>query len=136
MTFKPCSFEFSVTVADMEKFVELSGDDSLIHSSRDFAVAHGFEGVVVYGGILLAKLSRCLGRHLPGPSGISVGWSIRYHAPLYVGETALFEAVPGEYSESTRLLAVTFTISRDGKKLASGKAESILLDEPSRDSAG
>jgi 3-hydroxybutyryl-CoA dehydratase len=136
MKFQPCYFEFSVTAADMEKFLELSGDDSLIHSSPDFAVGHGFEGVVVYGGILLAKLSRCLGRQLPGPRGISLGWSIRYHAPLYVGETALFEAVPGDYSESTRFLAVTFTISREGKKLASGKAESILLDEPAPDSAG
>ena len=136
MKFQPCSFEFIVTAADMEKFVELSGDDSLIHTSPDFAVAHGFEGVVVYGGILLAKLSRCLGRHLPGPVGISLGWSIRYHAPLYVGQTAIFEAVPGDYSESTRLLAVTFTISREGKKLVAGRAESILLEEPPPDPTG
>ena len=117
----------------MERFVELSGDNSLIHTSPEFALAHGYKGVVVYGGILLAKLSRCLGCHLPGPRGISLGWSIRYHAPLYVGETALFEAAPREYSESMRLLVVTFVISREGKKLAAGKAESVLLETPAPD---
>jgi len=111
----------------MAAFAALSNDHSLIHVDDEFARRHGFREAIVYGGIVLAKLSHCLGTHLPGPAGISLEWSIRYHSPLYVGETAVFRAEPRRFSEAMRVLELGYRVTCDDRKIASGSAQSRML---------
>lgn len=111
-------------------FSLLSGDDSLIHTDDHFARENGYRESIVYGGILLAKLSHCLGRHLPGPQGVSLSWSIRYHAPLYVGEIASFRASPKDFSEAMKVLTLEFVITKPDLKVAAGTAQSLILGQP------
>lgn len=111
----------------MAAFAALSGDRSPIHTDDAFARRHGFQGRIVYGGILLAKLSHCLGTHLPGPEGLSLEWTIRYHAPLYVGETATFRAERTHVSEALRTVKIAFRVIRGEERIASGSAQSRLL---------
>jgi len=113
----------------MTAFATLSDDHSLIHTDDAFARRHGFRGAIVYGGILLAKLSHCLGTHLPGPAGVSLEWAIRYHAPLYVGETAVFHAEPRRFSEGVQVLELAFRVTCDERKIASGTAQSRMLGD-------
>lgn len=110
-------------------FSVLSGDDSLIHTDDHFARENGYKESIVYGGILLAKLSHCLGRHLPGPRGVSLSWSIRYHAPLYVGETAVFRASIKDFSSAMNVLTIEFVITKLGQKVAAGTAQSVILGQ-------
>ncbi len=77
---------FAVTEEDMALFQRLSGDHSLIHTDKAYAAERGFDAPIVYGGIMLAKLSNMVGEHLPGRFGTSVSWTITYRQPLYVGE--------------------------------------------------
>ena len=129
LTSTVCEFEFCVIREEMEAFAVLSGDRSLIHTDDAFAKRHGFREAIVYGGILLAKLSHCLGTHLPGPRGVSMEWTIRYHAPLYVGEKAIFHAVVKHVSEAVHALEIAYRVTRDGQKIASGEAHSRLLGD-------
>lgn len=124
-----CEFDFCVTREEMAAFANLSGDRSLVHTDDDFAKHHGFREAIVYGGILLAKLSHCLGTHLPGPRGVSMEWSIRYHAPLYVGETAVFHAEVKHVSEAVYAVEIAYRVTQDGRKIASGEAHSRLLGD-------
>lgn len=114
----------------MNMFSLLSGDDSLIHTDDHFARENGYKESIVYGGILLAKLSHCLGRHLPGSQGVSLSWSVRYHAPLYVGENALFRASPKDFSEAVNVLSIEYVITKQDQKVASGSAQSMILGYP------
>lgn len=113
----------------MAAFAALSGDRSPVHTDDDFARRHGFRGAIVYGGILLAKLSHCLGTHLPGPQGVSLEWTIRYHTPLYVGETATFRAELTHASEAMRVVQISFLVTGNDARIASGKAQSRLLGD-------
>lgn len=129
--FESVEFEFVVTDEDMERFALLSGDRSAIHTDDRFAKMSGFRERIVYGGILLAKLSGCLGGHLPGNLGVSLGWKIDYRAPLYIGEVAVFQAEPKSFSASVRVLEISFTIRRGGIKIATGSAQSRILSDQS-----
>lgn len=111
----------------MATFATLSDDHSLIHTDAAFARLHGFREPIVYGGLLLAKLSHCLGTHLPGPTGVSLEWLIRYHSPLYVDETALFHAESRRFSEALQVLELAFRVTCDDRKIASGTAQSRIL---------
>lgn len=111
----------------MAAFAALSGDLSPVHTDDAFARRNGFRGVVVYGGILLAKLSHCLGTHLPGPTGVSLEWTIRFHSPLYVGEAATFRADLTHFSEAMRVAQIPFRVTRHDDRIASGMAQSRLL---------
>jgi len=113
----------------MEAFAALSDDRSLIHIHDAFAVRHGFREAIVYGGILVAKLSHCLGAHLPGPTGVSLEWAIRFHSPLYVGETAVFVAESRRFSAGVQVLELAFRVTCDDRRIASGTARSRILGE-------
>jgi acyl dehydratase len=112
----------------MDAFSALSEDRSLIHTDDAFARRHGFREAIVYGGILVAKLSRCLGTWLPGPRGVSMEWTIRYHSPLYVGETAVFHAEVRHVSEAVQAVEIAYRVMRGDSKIATGTAHSRLLD--------
>lgn len=127
MESRVCDFDFHVTREEMEAFAALSGDRSFVHADDDFARRHGFREAIVYGGILLAKLSHCLGTHLPGPRGVSMEWTIRYHSPLYVGDTAHFHAEVTHVSEAMRTVEIAYQVTLDGRKIASGTAHSRVL---------
>ena len=77
---------FVVDAAAMAAFQALSNDHSRMHTEDGYARSRGAEGVIVYGGIMLAHLSHVLGSAIPGDHGVSTNWEITYHSPLYVGE--------------------------------------------------
>ena len=56
-------FVFKATNEMMQSFVEISGDVNPLHTDSNYATSRGFDGVVVYGGILVAQISRMVGKH-------------------------------------------------------------------------
>ena len=71
-------FVFKPTNEMMRLFVEISGDVSPVHTDSNYATSRGFDGVVVYGGILVAQISRMVGMHLPGRDALSRNLNIHY----------------------------------------------------------
>lgn len=118
--------EFSVDAAAMELFKTLSSDTSRIHCDEDYAKSRGYEGVIVYGGIMLAQLSHMLGMHLPGANGTSTSWSVNYRRPLYVGDKAQIAIEVTDVSASTGIVESAFRITVGDKLIASGKTQSIV----------
>jgi acyl dehydratase len=120
---------FKVEAADMTAFERLSGDRSSIHSSQEFARSQGYRDVIVYGGIMLAKLSFVLGTRVPGDSGVSTRWTIDYRKPLYVGEDASIRLEIIATSPSTGLIESRFSIRTTDRLVASGKTQSLVPRE-------
>ena len=120
---------FTVTKEDMENFIALSGDDSRVHTDSGFAKSKGYEDVIVYGGILLAKLSYMVGCRIPGPSGVSMSWHIDYRTPLYVGQEAVISIETVSVSKLIGVVESKFGIKTEGRLVADGKAQSIVSPE-------
>jgi acyl dehydratase len=118
--------DFSVDAQQMRQFAELSGDFNPLHTDDAHARAKGFDGAVVYGALLVAKVSQLIGMQLPGRDGVWASVSLDFRKPLYVGQAAQVEGVVDEVSESTGLVALKLTLRAEGKVLAKGRAEVVL----------
>jgi acyl dehydratase len=114
--------EFTIDEAQMLAFAQLSGDRNPVHLDEDFARSKGFEGRVVYGGLLVAQVSQLIGMQLPGRDALWNGLRIDFLAPLYVGVPARVEAVVSHVSEATGTLQLKLRIEANGERVAKGSA--------------
>jgi 3-hydroxybutyryl-CoA dehydratase len=114
--------EFSVTADEMQAFAELSGDYNPLHCDIAFARERGFGERVVYGALLVAKISRLIGMELPGRDSLWSGLELLFVSPLLVGEEAVLKASVVHISEATRSLELRLRILSGERVIARGKA--------------
>ncbi len=112
--------------SDMQRFAELSGDLNPLHTDDEFARAKGFKGKVVYGALILAKVSELIGMRLPGRDGIWSRVVFEFQQPLHVEEVAELVARVAGYSASTGLLELVLGLHSGGKRIGKGRAEVVL----------
>jgi 3-hydroxybutyryl-CoA dehydratase len=117
---------FTVLQQDMEDFGRLSVDDNPIHSDVVFARARGFEGPIVYGGLMVAAISRLLGTRLPGHGCVWHSLKIDFRAPLYVDETASLTGVVTYHNADLRLVRVALRLSCGDRVIAKGEAQASI----------
>jgi acyl dehydratase len=120
--------EFSISRADMRVFAELSGDFNPLHQDAAFAQKKAFQSEVVYGALIIAKVSQLIGMRLPGRDSVWSSIALQFRQPLYVDQIAKVEGVIINRSESTKMLDIKLTVRANGKLLASGKAEVLFVE--------
>lgn len=119
--------DFAVTPDDMVAFAALSGDRNPLHLDAAFARGKGFDGVVVYGGMIVAKISQLIGMRLPGRDAVWMGLRLQFSKPLYVGQPAQVEGTITNLSAATRVVSLEIRIHSAGHLLATGAAEALLV---------
>ncbi len=117
---------FTVTEGMMEAFRTVSGDDNPLHDDKDFAAARGFKGPVVYGGLLVAQVSRLLGTRLPGHGCVWQSLNLRFRQPLHVGEAAEVTGTVIHGNADVGVVRLALAITSGGRKLAEGEAQALL----------
>lgn len=120
------SVDFSVTAQEMLEFATLSGDFNPLHIDDAFARDRGFKGVVVYGALLVAKISQLIGMQLPGRNSVWASVSLDFRKPLYVGQPAQVVGVVNMVSDSTGMAELMITVRAANKVLAKGTAQVIV----------
>ncbi len=121
--------EFCITEREMATFRALSGDTNPLHDDASYARLRGFDGRVVYGGLLVAQVSRLLGTHLPGHGCVWRSLSLRFRAPLYVGQAAVLTATVTHANEDLGVMDLKLRIEADGRAIADGEAAAIIARE-------
>ncbi len=81
------SFSKTVTDADLVLFVGVSGDTNPVHLDEDYAGGTMFKGRVAHGALTASFISTVLGTKLPGPGSIYVAQTLKFKAPVRVGDT-------------------------------------------------
>lgn len=122
------SVTFTITEDDMRRFAELSGDHNPIHLDDEFARRKGFRGAVVYGGLLVAKLSQLIGMQLPGRDALWKRIDLQFRKPLYVGQPAEVCACIDVLSDAARFIGLSIVIRSELEDLAKGRAEVLLVN--------
>lgn len=121
--------EFCIADREMEAFRALSGDTNPLHDDAGYARQRGFDGRVVYGGLLVAQVSRLLGSHLPGHGCVWRSVTLRFRSPLYVGEAARLTGTVVHANEDLGVMNLTLRIEAGGRTIAEGEAAAILARE-------
>ena len=115
---------FAVTVTDgmMDAFRLLSGDVNPLHCDPVFAKTCGYPGVVCYGLLTGALLSRLAGVHLPGKNSLIHSVEIEFPAPVFVGDALTVTGVVKEKDERFRTIGVkAVVVNGEGRKVCRGK---------------
>jgi 3-hydroxybutyryl-CoA dehydratase len=118
---------FEISQNDMAQFAALSGDHNPVHQDAAFASQQGFDGCVVYGGLIVARISRMLGMVLPGRFGLWTGLNIQFRKPLYVDESALLTLAVENKSEAAKMLKLKIRVTTDRGLIASAVCESVFM---------
>jgi acyl dehydratase len=112
-----------VTDASIACFVDAVGDRNPIHSDPSFAETTSFRGPIAPGIWTAGLISAVLGTQLPGPGGIYVSQSLRFHKPVKLGDriTARVEVVE-LIPERNRVRLKTTCLNQGGEEVLSGEA--------------
>ena len=85
------AFGKTITEADITMFAGVSGDTNPVHLNEDFAAASRFEGRIAHGMLTASLISAVIATKLPGPGAIYRSQSLKFMAPVRIGDTVMAE---------------------------------------------
>lgn len=77
----------TVTEADIVLFAGVSGDTNPIHLNQEYAATTMFKGRIAHGMLSAGFISAVLGTKLPGPGAVYISQTLRFKAPVRIGDT-------------------------------------------------
>ena len=81
------TYSKEVKSSDVVGFAEITGDRNPIHLSEHFAARTPFKGRIAHGLYTAGLISAVIGTRLPGPGAIYVSQTLRFLAPVKIGDT-------------------------------------------------
>lgn len=118
-----------VTGNDIETFAELSGDNNPVHLDADFAAKSPFKARIAHGMLTASFISTILGTKLPGYGCIYLSQTLRFKAPVKIGDTVRALARISSLDRDKRRAALDCSVSVGDKVVLEGEA---LVLVPSR----
>lgn len=77
----------TITETDLRNFSGVSGDTNPMHLNEEFAKQTIFGGCIVHGMLTASLISAVIGTKLPGPGCIYMSQTLKFLAPVRVGDT-------------------------------------------------
>lgn len=122
----------TITDADIEKFVELTGDDNKLHINKEFAKKTEFKKPVVHGMLGASFISTLIGTKLPGDGALWFSQTLEFLRPVRVGDTITVNAeVISKNDKSNSIELKTEIVNQNRQVVTTGisKVKVIPLDE-------
>ncbi|CAN5776725.1 MaoC family dehydratase [soil metagenome] len=117
----------TLTETDVVLFGGLTGDMNPMHMNEVAARASRFGGRVVHGMLSASLISAALGNQLPGPGAIYLGQTLRFTAPVRIGDTVTATVtVTSVDPEKRRVRLETVCTTQDGTVVVKGEAEVLV----------
>jgi len=124
------SIERTLTAADIQVFAAMSGDVNPQHVDADFAASTRFHGVIAHGMWGAALISAVIGTRLPGPGTIYLAQTLKFEAPVRVGDALTVSVTVASKDEAKhRLTLGCACVNQGGKTVISGEATVIAPTE-------
>lgn len=92
------SASVSKTVAerDLVDFAEVTGDTNPLHLDEAYAATTMFKGRIAHGMLSAGLISAVIGTRLPGPGCVYMSQSLKFRAPVRIGDTVTATATVRE----------------------------------------
>jgi len=123
------SAEFSKTVteADVVLYAGITGDVNPVHIDHEAARKSIFRGPVAHGMLSAGFISTVLGTRLPGPGTVYLSQSLRFVAPVRIGDTVTARVEVTELRpEKRRAVLRTECQNQDGETVLTGEATVLV----------
>ncbi len=116
----------TITEDDVMRFADVSGDRNPLHLDEEYASGTRFCGRIVHGMLGAGLISGVLAMQLPGPGAIYVNQSLRFAAPVRVGDEVTVRVTITGIDRPRKRVTMT-TICRVGDRVViDGEAELVV----------
>lgn len=120
----------TVTEADIVLFAGVSGDTNPVHINEEFASGTMFSGRIAHGMLTASLISAVIGTRLPGPGAIYVSQTLRFKAPVRIGDTVTARATITDLVPDKRRATIATVATVRNKVVLEGEA---IVMVPQRD---
>jgi len=116
-----------VTEETINKFAEISGDTNPVHLDEDYAKTTLFKGRIAHGMLAASYVSAVFGTQLPGPGAIFVSESLRFKAPVRIGDEVVASVTIRDINMEKRRVTFDCACTVNDKVVMDGEAL-IMVD--------
>src|SRR3990167_10067541 len=121
-----------ITQQDVDKFVELTGDDNFIHVNKNFAKKTILKDTIAHGMLGASFVSTLIGKYIPGDGALWVSQQFDFLLPVRVGDELNIHARITEKHASQHILVLETHVTNQHKQTVisgSGKVKILQIDE-------
>lgn len=115
-------FAKTVTEADIVAYAGVSGDMNPVHINEEFAKTTMFKGRIAHGMLSAGFISAVLGTKLPGPGCIYLSQTLKFMAPVKIGDTVTARATVTEIIPEKKRVVLKTECLIGGKVVLDGEA--------------
>ncbi len=123
------TFAKHVTHDDIVAFAEVSGDNNPLHLDDEYAAGTMFGERIAHGMLSASLLSAVLGTRLPGPGAVYLSQTLKFRAPVRVGDHVSAVATVTSLEQDRRRVTLACTCSVADLVVVDGEAQVMV---PSR----
>ena len=120
----------TVSEADILMFAGVSGDTNPVHLDQEFAASTMFGGRIAHGMLSAGLISPVFGTRLPGPGSIYLSQTLKFKAPVKIGDTVVARVTVKELKTEKRRAVFSTVCSVGSTVVLEGEAELLI---PARD---
>ena len=124
----------TISESDVYLFAGITGDLNPAHTNEEYAKKTHFKTRIAHGMLSSGLISAVLGMKLPGPGTIYTGQTLKFLAPVHIGDTITATAeIQSLDLNRNRVVLTTTCTNQDGRVVITGEATALL---PWDDAAG
>ena len=117
--------EMQKTIADedVRAFAELTGDRNPVHLDEEYAASTRFGRRIAHGMLGASLISAVLANELPGRGTVYLSQTLRFTAPVFLGDTVTARVVVKAVREDKPVVTLeTFCTNQRGERVVEGEA--------------
>lgn len=123
----------TITEADILMYAAVSTDTNPVHINAEAAAKSQFGQRIAHGMLSAGLISAVLGTRLPGPGTIYLGQTLRFRAPVKIGDTVVVTVTVAELIPEKSRARLSCLCEVDGEVVLDGEA---LVKVPSEHAKG
>ena len=118
-----------ITDADVMMFAEVTGDFNPVHTDEEAAAKTRFGGRIAHGMLSAGLISAAIASKLPGPGSIYLGQTLKFTAPVRLGDTVTTTLEVIELLSKNRVRLSTTCRNQKGETVVEGEATVMVVSE-------
>jgi len=120
----------TITEADILMFAAVSMDTNPVHLNAEIAAESVFKQRIAHGMLSAGLISAVLGTQLPGPGTIYMGQTLRFRAPVKIGDTVTATAEVTALDPEKKRVTLKTVCTVAGKVVIEGEATVLAPSRP------
>ncbi len=124
------SLSNTVSEANIVAFAEISGDRNPVHLDADYAATTMFKERIAHGMLSAAYISAVFGMELPGPGAIYMSQTLKFKAPVKIGDTVVTTVKVAELMPEKRRARFECVCTVNDKPVIEGEAMLMVPARP------